>query len=286
MKINFKSSGLLLAVTCALLVFFSCSKDNDDPINGGFIEITLSDNFIGKDVYALMDGKDHPASNISADLNNNGTIDANEKISPNQNGYFIFNTPNKKLKIYGNFSYFNVGTAVTHIDMVKYPQINWLYIGGATTLAVHPNNEVETLVINDNKNATVNVKQFPKLKSINISQSELATIDFSNNPDLQSVNVGANKLTALNFSNNKKLSEITIYLNAINQTNMQALVNSVSNGNSSSATFAVVGEGFSNMTEKNIITKTQVTTLANKGWHVYKVIKNSNGLSYIGYSGS
>ncbi len=62
---------------------------------------------------------------------------------------------------------------------------------------------------------------------------------FTYNKDNEVVLIDLNNNKARNFSNNKKLSEITIYLNAINQTNMQALVNSVSNP--SSVMFARTG---------------------------------------------
>lgn len=277
--------GLLAAVSLSLSLM-SCSKDDFDPSNDDFVELTVADSFIGKDLSVILIGADNTAaSNIAADLNNDGKIDDSEKIQKTGN-FYVFPKVPKNFKIFGNFASINFGNVVTDLNITRFPKLTNIQFNGSAKVTADASNNITYYVNVDNSSSSVDMSMFTKLKTFGISNSSLTGIDLSKNTELESLDLKSNKLTALNLSANKKLSSISILLNNINQTNMQALVNSVSAPAKSINSFYAFGEKFPNQTDNNYMTKAQVAALKTKGWVVWKTTYvSANQITNSEYTG-
>lgn len=276
------------AIILIMAVFTACSKDDEiNIINEDYVEITVADSWVGKDIRFQLDGKDNEgASNISADLNNDGKIDQSEKVIGDKSMYYFKKVPSK-FKLYGNFGYINLSAAVSHINLKNYPKLDYLMLVGPITYEVSPNNKITHFSYHLSNANSLDVTKFPNIKALSVSGTELNTIDLSKAIDLELLQMEDCGLTSINFSNNKKLKSIEILFNNINQNNMQLMVNSIPERSKDDFnSITVFGSGYPNKTDKNYITKAQVNTLKSKGWSVFQTVyKGPNSTAREDYIG-
>ena len=156
-----------------------------------------------------------------------------------------------------------------------------------TALDVTKNTALELLYCQDNQLTALNVENNPKLRNLYCSGNKLAELDVTKNWELQALECFANELAVLDLTNNGKLTtldcslnkltaldlskfaydmmpNVYIFSNQINETAMQALVESlptVTDGG-----LYVIDSSYPG--EKNVINTTQVALALTKGWTV------------------
>lgn len=110
----------------------------------------------------------------------------------------------------------------------------------------------------------VDVSKNTELVYLDLGRNQLKSIDLSKNTKLEEVHLERNLLTSLDLTGLKKLTDVYCYQNRIYGEAMDALIASLSS--ECPDTFCVINAGYAS--ERNIITKSQVTAVKAKGWKV------------------
>lgn len=116
----------------------------------------------------------------------------------------------------------------------------------------------------------VDVSKNTKLVYLDLSQNQLASIDLSKNTELQEVYLARNLLTSLDLTGLKKLAYVYCYQNRIKDEAMDMLIASLSS--ECPDIFCATNTHY--VSERNVITKSQVAAIQAKGW---KVLDWNNG---------
>ncbi len=77
--------------------------------------------------------------------------------------------------------------------------------GGAVTIDLSGNPELETLEITETRLRFLDVSHNPRLKKLNVSTNRLPLLDVSGNPELEELGCGSNRLSHLDLSRNPRL---------------------------------------------------------------------------------
>ena len=124
------------------------------------------------------------------------------------------------------------------------------------------------------------------LTSLNCNNNQLTSLDVSNNKALTSLDCGGNQLSELDVSNNIALTSLSCGENKINNSAMDALINSLpQNTTDKNYSFYVIDD--TRNKEENVCTKSQVAAAKAKGWVSWECLSRSeNSTSWRGYEGS
>ncbi|MBN9312962.1 MAG: hypothetical protein J0I53_07910 [Chryseobacterium sp.] len=256
---------LIAACTFLALTLSSCRNNDEDADidTNKYIELTVHDDSLGKEVTFTGEY----TGNIFADLDNNGKIDPNEKLTKNDKDYFYFTATNKKTKIYGEFKSIFTPKSFQNTDLTKYSSLRKVRHAGPGTITVDANNNIEHLSLYNNPNPTFDFSPYKKATTIYYNKGLLEKADFSQNPALEFVDVSNNQLASLTFAKNKNLTRIDCYLNFISEAQMQLTVNSIGNKVPGTVTYIVpYAVNYPNKIDKNVMTKAQVAQMSAKGW--------------------
>ena len=164
------------------------------------------------------------------------------------------------------------------LDVSKNTALENLLCGNnkLTSLDVSNNTALKYLYCYTNGLTSLDVSKNTALKQLYCQNNKLTSLDVSNNTALETFYCNANQLTSLDVSKNTALKDLRCEDNQINEAEMGKLVESlpkVSNGE-----FRV--KFLNKASEKNVITKAQVTTAKEKGWTVY-AIEITDNLDFV-----
>ena len=186
------------------------------------------------------------------------------------------NTALTSLKCYGN--------QLTTLDVSANTALTSLecYNNQLTTLDVSANTALTSLDCSDNQLKTLDVSKNTALTHLYCDFNDLTALDVSKNTAIESLGCGANLLSTLDVSKNMKLSELYCYRNGLKGDRMDSLVKAlpkVVSGN-----LYVLNTYAANRNENHIM-KSQVDSVAKKGWKVFKQVDYS-GTNWQEYAGS
>ena len=170
-----------------------------------------------------------------------------------------------KVNIYDNYSISDTGSTPTdtYIDMnaTTFPDANFR----------------QALFYEDyGKDEVLGHKEIAKVKTMDVHGSGIADMTgVEYFTELTELNVSANRIHEIKYlSHLKKLKKLTCYQNRIGEDEMGALIESLPTVTGGQ----LIAFEPNSSTEKNIVTKAQVTAAAQKGW----TVKNSDGSNYAG----
>lgn len=176
----------------------------------------------------------------------------------------------------------------TELDLMQ-------WIASLKSVTIHFANEADGIAIDETNFPDQNFREYLLAQSYGedamLTEEEIAAITSlnlygRNIADLTGIehftaltwlDCSMNQLTKLDLSKNTALTEVRFYSNQINQTAMQALLESLPKGNG----YILYVFDEDNADEGNVITEEQVAFAADKGWNV----KNNFGDPYAGTTG-
>lgn len=118
------------------------------------------------------------------------------------------------------------------------------------------------------------IEYFTALETLACCLNELTELDVSKNTALKELACFSNKLTELNLSKNTALTKLACYSNEIRDKSMDALVASLPTVKS--------GELLVKMSNRNVMTTTQVAAAKTKGWTPYYYDSHKGWQEYAG----
>lgn len=281
------TNKFFLMSTVALFLS-SCSKNVDEDENNPILTAT--------DEYVLVSASETTAnSNYLSievrngygfiDLNNNQTRDKGEAL--NQNSKLTVTSSSGTFKIYGAFEIIET-TGFDTVDITHFPSLQRFFGRNHKSLNLaHPT--LKQVVIYQSDLKTVDIASCPNLDIAVFNDCQLEAIDFSKNPELEIAYAAGNKLTELDFTKNKKLKNANFQLNNISANNITSLINSLPTypvSDEPAASCVVYGENYPNNPDGNVVLKSHVTTLKEKGWQVSKMVYiNETNTGFEGFEG-
>ena len=150
-----------------------------------------------------------------------------------------------------------------------------------TALDVTKNTALTRLDCYSNQLAALDVSKNIALTNLSCHDNQLTSLDVSKNTALIWLYCHSNQLTSLDVSKNTALKLLNFTGNKIKGTNMDNLINSLRQNNTTSTyNFYVIDN--SNGDEGNVCTKSQVAAVKAKGW----TPNYYNGTSWVEYEGS
>ena len=154
---------------------------------------------------------------------------------------------------------------LTALDVTKNTVLTELNCnsGQLTALDVSQNTLLTSLQCGGNQLTSLDVTQNTALTELSCSANGLTTLDVSKNTALTNLNCNMNQLTTLDVSKNTLLSNLYFYMNQIKGSAMDALIESLPNGDNNMM-FVIW-----NVTEGNVMTSIQVAAAKAKGWIPY-----------------
>ena len=188
------------------------------------------------------------------------------------------------------------------LNLSKNTALTEVYCGNnqLTNLNLFKNTKLTHLWCDDNKLSTLDVSKNIALENLDCCENTLISLDVSKNHALERLLCRGNQLTSIDVSNNIKLSTLDCRDNQLNSLDitkntelqylycdengisgraMDALISGLNNSIRYKEIFVI---RVNSNKERNVCTKTQVTTAKQKGWSV----QYHNGLVYEDYEGS
>ncbi len=144
-----------------------------------------------------------------------------------------------------------------------------------TSLDVSKSTALTNLNCSNNQLTSLDVSKSTALTNLNCSNNQLTVLDVSKNTMLTAMSCALNQLTTLDVSKNTLLSNLYFYMNQIKGSAMDALIESLPNGDNNMM-FVIWNEN-----EGNVMTTTQVDAAKSKGWIPY-YFDGENRLEYAG----
>ncbi len=177
---------------------------------------------------------------------------------------------------------------LTSLDVSKNTALTFLSCSNnqLTSLNVSKNTALTSLYCYGNQLSSLDVSKNTALTKLECNGNNLMSIDISKNTLLTWFRCNGNKLTSLDLSKNKSLHDVYCFENHIKGASMDALVASLPTGDGSN-TIWVISAAITR--ENNVCTKSQVSTLKQKGWKVYTYLgtdEDGGTWYYQEYSGS
>lgn len=149
-------------------------------------------------------------------------------------------------------------------QLVNYPlQIKEINIYGPVWVLSCVKNNISNIDVSKN---TENLNQ------LYCGNNLLTELDLSQNPKLSLVSCFNNKLKSIKLSNNPKVKVLNISSNCLNENNMLEIVSLLKIHDKTKPGEIIATN--TNKKEQNVITDQLVQVLKEKGWKVYKLVKN------------
>ena len=185
------------------------------------------------------------------------------------NGITSIDIRSKQIKNLKGIEYF---TALTTLKC-GYNQLTSLDVSNCTSLTI--------LECYYNQLTSLDVSNCTALTDLQCHNNQLTSLDVFKNTALKYLECSSNQLTSLDVSKNTALTNLNCYRNKINCSNMDNLINSLRQNNTTSTyNFRVIDNR--NGDEGNVCTKSQVAAVKAKGW----TPNYYNGSSWVEYEGS
>ena len=167
---------------------------------------------------------------------------------------------------------------LTALDVTKNTALTELNCNGnqLTTLDVSQNTLLTSLQCGGNQLTSLDVTLNTALTELSCNTNGLTTLDVSKNTALTNLYCSMNQLTALDLSKNTSLSNLYFNMNQIKGSAMDALIESLPNGDNNMM-FVIW-----NVSEGNVMTSIQVAAAKAKGWIPYYF----DGEKRLEYAGS
>ena len=199
-----------------IVVFTSCTKDNEFQREDGLKGINITTTFVGEmKIYLIGTGK------VNIDWGDGSretvTLTYSDYILDNPIPHTYAKTGAKKIVITGKnivglstntaFSPWGSTSKITALDISRCPELKFLYCRGEllTSLDVSKNTALEALYCEGNQLTSLDISTNTALKHLSCSYNQLTSLDIYKNTALETLRCSNNQLSMLVFSNNTAL---------------------------------------------------------------------------------
>ena len=122
------------------------------------------------------------------------------------------------------------------------------------------------------------LKYFTELKALYLNWNRIEELDLSKNTKLETLTFAGNRVTKMDLSKNTKLKRVDCYQNQIDESEMEALINSLPT--TTGATISAINPNSED--EQNVVSTRQVAVAAAKGWTVTTGSSSGGNVPYAG----
>lgn len=122
------------------------------------------------------------------------------------------------------------------------------------------------------------LKYFTELKALYLNWNRIEELDLSKNTKLETLTFAGNRVTKMDLSKNTKLKRVDCYQNQIDESEMEALINSLPT--TTGATISAINPNSED--EQNVVSTRQVAIAAQKGWTVTTGSSSGGSTAYAG----
>ena len=122
------------------------------------------------------------------------------------------------------------------------------------------------------------LKYFTELKALYLNWNRIEELDLSKNTKLETLTFAGNRVTKMDLSKNTKLKRVDCYQNQIDESEMEALINSLPT--TTGATISAINPNSED--EQNVVSTRQVAVAAAKGWTVTTGSSSGGSTAYAG----
>ena len=122
------------------------------------------------------------------------------------------------------------------------------------------------------------LKYFTELKALYLNWNRIEELDLSKNTKLETLTFAGNRVTKMDLSKNTKLKRVDCYQNQIDESEMEALINSLPT--TTGATINAINPNSED--EQNVVSTRQVAIAAQKGWTVTTGSSSGGSTAYAG----
>ncbi len=122
------------------------------------------------------------------------------------------------------------------------------------------------------------LKYFTELKALYLNWNRIEELDLSKNTKLETLTFAGNRVTKMDLSKNTKLKRVDCYQNQIDESEMEALINSLPT--TTGATISAINPNSED--EQNVVSTRQVAIAAQKGWTVTTGSSSGGNAPYAG----
>ncbi|MFJ1329086.1 Ig-like domain-containing protein [Capnocytophaga canimorsus] len=225
-----------------------------------------------------IEAQDGNQANVWIDLNNDGQIQDDEKVtqfsSIDQSNYTL---KSQTIVIYGKVTKLNCqDNYLTVLEVGNNPVLEYLHCSGnqLADLDISKNVLLKNLYSSRNPLKVLDVSNNTALQILYCTDNELTSLDVSKNTVLEVLYCRDNKLTSLNVKNSTPLRKLYCYNNQIKGDNMSTLLRNLpmrSAGSKGEIFIMKVGSA----TEGNEMpTQEQLQVAKNNNWEVWKLEGN------------